>query len=47
VPQLDTVAANALLSSGGWSYLDVRTKEEVADGHAPSVVNVPVILHYI
>jgi rhodanese-related sulfurtransferase len=31
-------------SSGKWQYLDVRTPEEFAGGHAPSAINIPFFL---
>ncbi|KXZ47574.1 hypothetical protein GPECTOR_34g733 [Gonium pectorale] len=35
--------AQQLLKGEGYKYLDVRTTEEFAAGHAPSSVNVPVV----
>jgi rhodanese-related sulfurtransferase len=33
--------ARALLEESGWVYVDVRTEEEFAAGHAPGAFNVP------
>ncbi|HEX9795265.1 MAG TPA: rhodanese-like domain-containing protein [Planctomycetota bacterium] len=42
---IDPDAAKALLDSGAdWQYLDVRTPEEFARGHAPGACNVPAFL---
>eukprot|EP00877_Chromochloris_zofingiensis_P007851 jgi/Chrzof1/3319/Cz12g20230.t1 len=42
VKQVDPAAA-AELSEAGWTYLDVRTPEEFAAGHAPGAVNIPLM----
>jgi len=42
---LNPAGAKALLDGQeGWSYIDVRTEEEFALGHAPGAYNVPVAL---
>lgn len=42
--ELSPAQANEYNSSGKWKYLDVRTPEEFADGHAPGAINVPLML---
>jgi hypothetical protein len=48
IPQLDAPAAQQLLAGGGgaWTYLDVRTQEEFAEGRAPGALNVPFMLRW-
>ncbi|MBI3832206.1 MAG: rhodanese-like domain-containing protein [Planctomycetes bacterium] len=36
--------AHKLLQAGGAVYLDVRTPEEFAEGHAPGAKNIPLML---
>ncbi|MEZ4236581.1 MAG: rhodanese-like domain-containing protein [Myxococcota bacterium] len=41
--EIDPHAAHARQQEG-WSYVDVRTPEEFAEGHPQGAVNVPVIM---
>ena len=43
IKRIDPEEAKALLDSGeGYTYLDVRSKEEFSEGHVPGAVNIPV-----
>lgn len=43
-PTISIEEAHKLFTSGEFKYVDVRTKEEYADGHAPGSVCVPVLI---
>ena len=44
VKRIDPEEARELLESGeGYTYLDVRSREEFASGHVPGAVNVPLM----
>ena len=43
IKRIDPEEARELLDSGdGYTYLDVRSEEEFAQGHVPGAVNIPV-----
>jgi len=43
--EVDVKTAHDLtVGGGGWSYVDVRTEGEYADGHAPGSLHIP--LHF-
>ena len=46
VKQLAPGEAAQYNASGEWKYLDVRTEEEFAGGHAPGAINLPFMLRW-
>ena len=43
IKRIDPEEARTLLDSGeGYTYLDVRSEEEFAEGHVPEAVNIPI-----
>lgn len=45
IRRIEPEEAQRLLESGeGWTYLDVRTREEFDAGHVPGAVNIPIIV---
>lgn len=42
--EVSVAEASELSASSAYTYLDVRTPEEFAAGHAPNSINIPVML---